>query len=181
MTDSQEAAARYSEDGCITLIGMAGAGKSTVGRVLAERFGWRLVDTDHLIEAHYGASLQAIADRMSKDEFLDVEAQIVGRVGVKRSIIATGGSVIYRHATMEHLKRLGPVIHLDVELPTILTRISRNPDRGLAIAPGQTIEDLYNERKALYSRYSDYSLCCTSLSPAQCVSDIVAWLENTSE
>ena len=65
-----------TEDKCVTLIGMAGAGKSTVGRAVAERLGWAYVDTDHLIESTYGARLQDVTDALDKERFLDVEAAL---------------------------------------------------------------------------------------------------------
>lgn len=151
---------------CISIIGMAGAGKTTVGRELAIQLGWAHLDTDHLIESVYGTTLQNVADSMTKDAFLDVEAAVICRVGVRRTVISTGGSVVYRHTAMEHLASLGPLAYLDVPLPVILERIARNPDRGLAIAPGQTIEDLFNERKALYEKYATCTVAAEGLTPA---------------
>ena len=129
-----------TEDKCVTLIGMAGAGKSTVGRAVAERLGWAYVDTDHLIESTYGARLQDVTDALDKDRFLDVEARVIQSLRMQRAVLATGGSVVYRPEAMRYLTSLGPVVFLDVPLPLILERISRKPDRGLAIAPGQTVE-----------------------------------------
>ena len=134
-----------TEDKCVTLIGMAGAGKSTVGRAVAERLGWAYVDTDHLIESTYGARLQDVTDALDKERFLDVEARVIQSLRMQRAVLATGGSVVYRPEAMRYLTSLGPVVFLDVPLPLILERISRKPDRGLAIAPGQTVEDLFRE------------------------------------
>ena len=134
-----------TEDKCVTLIGMAGAGKSTVGRAVAERLGWAYVDTDHLIESTYGARLQDVTDALDKERFLDVEARVIQSLRMQRAVLATGGSVVYRPEAM---------VFLDVPLPLILERISRKPDRGLAIAPGQTVEDLFREREALYRQWA---------------------------
>ena len=136
-----------TEDKCVTLIGMAGAGKSTVGRAVAERLGWAYVDTDHLIESTYGARLQDVTDALDKERFLDVEARVIQSLRMQRAVLPTGGRVRY-------LSSLGPVVFLDVPLPLILERISRKPDRGLAIAPGQTVEDLFREREALYRQWA---------------------------
>lgn len=168
--------ARIAPEGCISIIGMAGAGKTTVGRELALQLGWAHVDTDNLIEATYGTRLQAVADSMDKESFLDVEAGVIRRIGARRTVLSTGGSVVYRHAAMEHLAALGPLVYLEVSLPLILQRIAMNPERGLAIAPGQTIEDLYNERIALYRRYATFTVAADTLSPTQCAQRIVAWL-----
>lgn len=164
-----------TDEECISIIGMAGAGKSTVGRALAEVLSWAFIDSDHIIEAHYGTRLQDVADSMSKDAFLDVEGTIISRITVRRTVIATGGSVVYRPYAVEHLKKLGPIVYLAVGLPLILERISRNPERGLAIAPGQTVEDLYNERKALYEAAADFTVCCDTLQPDACARSIQDW------
>ena len=153
---------------CIILIGMAGAGKSTVGRQLARMLDWKLVDTDQLIESVYGVPLQDITDKLGKEAFLDVEATVVCAVRAHRVVLATGGSVVYRENAMAHLHSLGFVAYLAVPLPVILERIARNPLRGLAIAPGQNVEDLFREREALYARYADYAINAGGLSPEAC-------------
>lgn len=155
------------EQGCITLIGMAGAGKTTIGRLVARSLDWAFVDSDHVIEAVFAAPLQSIADAMSKEAFIDVEAEIVSALRLSRTVVATGGSVVYRQKTMEHLATLGPVVYLDVPRQTVFERIARNPDRGLAIAPGQTLEDLFAEREALYRRYATVRVELASLSPSE--------------
>lgn len=155
------------ESACITFIGMAGAGKTTVGRLVARALGWAFVDSDHIIEAVFAAPLQSIADAMTKESFIDVEAGIVTRLRLSRTVIATGGSVVYSRNSMEHLAGLGPIVYLDVPLNVILERIARNPDRGLAIAPGQTVEDLFREREALYRRYATLTVEAFGISPAE--------------
>ncbi len=155
------------ENGCITLIGMAGAGKTTVGRLVARSLDWAFVDCDHVIEAAFAASLQTVADAMTKEDFINVEAEIVGRLRLCRTVIATGGSVVYRASTMEHLASLGPVIYLEAPMNVVLERIARNPDRGLAIAPGQTVEELFLEREALYRRYASLVVSTAGVSPAE--------------
>ncbi len=141
---------------CISLIGMPGVGKTTTGIQLAKLFSFVHLDTDYLIESIYGVELQTIADNLTKNEFLDLESEVLEKLNVKRALLSTGGSVIYRDLGMHKLKQLGPCIFLKADLDIILDRIALNPDRGLAIAPGQTIEDLYNERMELYSKYADY-------------------------
>lgn len=161
---------------CISLIGMAGAGKSTLAKLLAKRLSWSMVDTDHAIEASYGTILQNITDKLSKDEFLDVEAQVLSSLRLARTVIATGGSVVYRETSMQHLATLGFIVHIVVDLPVILKRIARNPNRGLAIAPGQSIEDLFYEREELYKRYATHSIDATYKNPKECVDIIISEL-----
>ena len=165
-----------TEDKCVTLIGMAGAGKSTGARAVAERLGWAYVDTDYLIESTYGARLQDVTDALDKESFLDVEAKVILSLRMQRAVLATGGSVVYRPEAMRYLASLGPVVFLDVPLPIIWERIARKPDRGLAIAPGQTVEDLFLEREELYRRYADISLPVGEMTPEECAEAIVARL-----
>jgi shikimate kinase len=146
---------------------MAGAGKSTVGKTLAHHLNWAYVDTDHIIEATYATKLQNVADSLSKEEFLDAEASIVQSCFFNRTVIATGGSVVYREKTMEHLANLGICVYLRVDLNLILERIAKNPER--AIAPGQTIEELFFERELLYQKYANITLDAKSMPPKDCV------------
>lgn len=124
---------------CIVLIGMPGAGKTTVGGELARALGWAFLDSDHLIEAVYGARLQDITDALDKETFLDAECEVIRAIKANRVVLATGGSVVYREAAMRRLAELGPIVHLDIPLAVVEERVARNPQRGLAIAPGQSL------------------------------------------
>ena len=142
---------------CVVLIGMAGAGKSTVGMALAQTLGWAFMDSDYLMEALYADRLQSVTDALSKEAFLDLEAVVLGSIRVQRTVIATGGS-------------------LDVPLETIEERIARNPDRGLAIAPGQTLADIFYEREALYNHYATLRCDARQKTPQQCARRIAEHL-----
>ena len=166
------------EEICITLIGIPGAGKSTIGQQLARQLQWALLDTDHLIEAAYGLPLQAITDALGKEAFLDVEADVVASVRASRTVLATGGSVVYRESAMTRLRELGPVVYLDVPFAAIEERVARNPQRGLAIAPGQTLRDIYEERAALYDRYASLRVDMADASPAGCTERILLALRD---
>jgi shikimate kinase len=155
---------------------MPGAGKSTVGGQLARLLDWKLVDTDQIIESVYGVPLQSITDKLGKDAFLDVEATVLCSIRAHRVVLATGGSVVYRENAMSHLRSLGSIVYLDVPLPVILRRIARNPLRGLAIAPGQSVEDLFSERKDLYAGYADCTIDAGGLSPAACAKAVLEQL-----
>ena len=166
----------------IVIIGMAGAGKTTVGKLCARELGWAFADTDYLIEAAYGMDLQHVTDSMSKDEFLDIEAEHICSLDLHRAVIATGGSVVYRERSMAHLKQLGNVFFLDVPLEVILERIAMNPDRGIAITPGQTIGDLFREREALYRKYADFRIDASGLNAQECAWLIIdSWRRNCPE
>ena len=96
----------------IVLIGMPGAGKSTVGVVLAKRLGYRFVDSDLVIQEAKGMLLHEIIEERGIEGFLAVENEINASLNVRRSVIATGGSVIYGKEAMEHLGENGTVVYL---------------------------------------------------------------------
>ena len=158
------------------LVGARASGKTTIGRELSSLINWPQVDTDHIIESTYGSGLQEISVSMSKEEFLDIEGEIISSINVRRTILSTGGSVVYRQRAVDKLKSLGPVIYILVPLPIILERIARKPDRGLAIAPGQTVEDLYNERARLYQAAADFTVEGGSAPATAYARTIAAWL-----
>ncbi|MBO4369580.1 MAG: shikimate kinase [Desulfovibrio sp.] len=163
---------------CVILIGMPGAGKTTIGKQIARKLHWSYLDSDHLIEATYGRRLQDIVDAMDKEAFLDVESRVICSIRAHRVVLGTGGSVVYRDEAMAHLKTLGPIIHLDVPLEIVKKRIASNPERGIAIAPGQTLEDIFQEREALYQKWSDFSCNNSAKTPDACVAAILEKLQS---
>ena len=158
---------------CITLVGMAGAGKSTLGRALAKRLGWGQLDTDRHLEAYYALPLQAIMDTYGLDEFLRIEGCLVSELNLTRTVISTGGSVIYSQAAVARLKELGPLVMLDVDESTFLDRVGGAEGRGLAKAPGKTMRDLYNERQPLYRAAADVVVRTDRDTPDECVAQIL--------
>ncbi|MBQ7739155.1 MAG: shikimate kinase [Desulfovibrionaceae bacterium] len=158
---------------------MPGAGKSTIGAALARDLGWPYLDSDHLIEATYAHRLQDVVDLTDKATFLDIEASVIKLIRANRLVIGTGGSVVYREAAMEHLQKLGFIVHLDVPLDVLKERIASNPERGIAIAPGQTIEDIFNERKPLYRKWSNLSCNNYAMTVQECVALIKSSLPAT--
>lgn len=162
--------------GCVSIVGMAAAGKTTVGRELAALLGWPQIDTDNVIEATYGARLQRIAERLDKEDFLTLEGEIISRLNVRRCIISTGGSAVYREYAVQHLKALGPVVYICVPLPVILERFARKPERGMAMNPGQTIEELYAERSRLYKAAADFTVHGGHAPAREYAREIACWL-----
>ena len=139
----------------ITLIGMPGSGKSTVGMLLAKTLGFDFVDVDLLIERREGAPLQQVLDAHGTDEFLNLEAEAICSVPGGRKVIAPGGSVICRAKGIEHLKQLGPVVYLRLPCPVLEQRIQNMDSRGIAFQPGETLKDIYEYRTPLYEKYAD--------------------------
>ena len=141
--------------GNVTLIGMPGSGKSTVGVLLAKALGYGFLDTDLVIQQQEGALLQEILDEKGVPYFLDAEERAVCSVQCDQHVIAPGGSVVCREGAIAHLKAMGPVIYLRVPLEQLKERIHNLDSRGIAMEPGQTLEDIMALRAPLYQQYAD--------------------------
>lgn len=142
------------------MIGMPGAGKSTVGVVLAKKRGCRFLDSDILIQEKYDALLHELIAEYGIDGFLKMEEEVNASIDVKRTVIATGGSVVYGKAAMEHFKRTGKVVYLKLSCERIRERLGDLSERGVILREGQTLEDLYSERIPLYEKYADMTIDC---------------------
>jgi shikimate kinase len=139
----------------LALIGMPGAGKSTLGVLLAKRTARSFLDTDLLIQKAESAPLQEIIEKHGVEFFRSVEERIVLGLEVSSAVIATGGSVVYSEAAMTHLGRLGRRIYLDVPLADLERRLGNLDTRGVIRGPGQDLEGLLAERRPLYERWAD--------------------------
>jgi len=169
MSDTNHAA-RFQN---LVLIGMPGAGKSTVGVVLAKQTARAFVDTDLLIQTAAGRSLQEIVDSDGHRALRQLEEIVLLGLSVSNHVIATGGSAVYSERAMAHLKANGLVIHLDVDLTTLTARLDDFATRGLAKRPDQTLVDLMRERSTLYRQHSDLTISCTGLSHEQVCERII--------
>ena len=156
-----------TDDLIISLIGMPGSGKSTVGKVLAERLALQLVDADGLIEAQEGQTLQQIMDGRGNTVFRAIEEQVLTDMALFPSVISTGGSVVYSEKIMARLTAATTVVYLRAQLSTIEYRVSLAPERGIASDGDQTLQDLYEERVPLYERYADIVVDCDEATPEQ--------------
>ena len=144
----------------IVLIGMPGAGKSTLGVLLAKELSCSFLDTDIYIQAQEGLSLQSILEEQGLTRFLQVEESRVLSLRLEGHVIATGGSVVYSPEAMAHLKNRGITVLLELSLPLLVERIQDMDSRGIAMAPGQDLGSLYQEREPLYDRYADIRISC---------------------
>jgi shikimate kinase len=151
----------------IVLIGMPGAGKSTVGVILAKQTARAFVDTDLLIQISQQKSLQRVLDEMGYIALRRIEEQILLSLDFRNHVIATGGSAAYSSEAMLHLKSHGVVVFLQVAFEEILRRVEDFDTRGIARAPEQTFSDLYEERSALYEKYADITIDCGDLDQQQ--------------
>lgn len=154
----------------LVLIGMPGAGKTTVGRMLAERWAMPFLDTDQLLEQHSGEPLQQQLDRLGYAAMRLAEEDHVASVELPpMAIIATGGSVVYGPRAMVRLRRYGLCVYLRISLETVKQRVNNWQSRGFSCAPGQTLDEVYLERLPLYQQYADVTLQCDDLEPQQVV------------
>jgi shikimate kinase len=142
----------------ISLIGMPGAGKSTVGVLLAKLTGLAFNDTDLEIQIRAGATLQEIVDSRGHVALRALEEEILLAVPLQGSVIATGGSVVYSDRIMQRLQQAGPVVYLEVSLPTLEARVAAAPPRGIASEPGHSYADIFAERTPLYRRYANLTV-----------------------
>lgn len=167
--------------GTLILIGMPGSGKSTLGKLLAERLGASLVDTDQVIEDHFGTSLQALIDSQGLDGFLKAEETALLRAEIHGGVLSTGGSVVYSEAVMERLQRTGTIIWLAATCAHLQQRIHNMEQRGLAMRPGQTFEKLFDERFPLYKRWADIVLHCPNCDPETSVEELLLRLQSVPD
>ena len=142
----------------IILIGMPGVGKSTIGVVLAKVLGYQFVDADLLIQEAEGKLLSELIEENVTDGFIEIENRVNSQIQTHRSVIATGGSVIYGKEAMEHLKSIGTVVYLKQNLRVLQRRLRNLKGRGVVLKEGQTLADLYKERTVLYEKYADITV-----------------------
>ena len=144
----------------ITLIGMPGAGKSTVGIILAKCLSFGFIDTDVLIQINRQKSLQKIIDESDYLNLRKIEEEEIVKINIENHVIATGGSAVYSERAMSHLQNISTIIFLEVEFEEITRRIRNFETRGIAKAEGQTFRELFNERQGLYRKYADLTVDC---------------------
>jgi shikimate kinase len=139
----------------IVLIGMPGVGKSTLGVVLAKELGYEFVDADLLIQKRENRLLKEIIAAEGVDGFLKIENDVNAGIQADKTVIATGGSVIYGNEAMEHLKEIGTIVYLKLDYETLDSRLGSLQGRGVVLKSGQNLKSLYEERVPLYEKYAD--------------------------
>jgi shikimate kinase len=154
----------------LTLIGMPGAGKSTVGIILAKNLAMGFIDTDVLIQINHQKSLQQILDESGHLNLRAIEEGEILKLNIDRHIIATGGSAVYSEKAMAHLGQISNIVFLEVGLDTLKKRIHNFESRGIAKAVNQTFEALFEERRRLYQTYADITIDSNHLDQEQLAS-----------
>ena len=144
----------------IILIGMPGAGKSTVGVILAKTLGMNFIDTDIVIQDQAERLLQEIIDKEGSAGFLEAEEKAILALDAHHAVIATGGSVVFSELAMKHLKSGGIILYLKISFDTMVRRINNITTRGIVLIKGQDLRDMYNQRIPLYEKYADIRIDC---------------------
>ena len=159
----------------IVLIGMPGAGKSTLGVVLAKILGMDFVDGDILIQNQVGNTLQKIIDAQGVDGFLQVENDVLAAVDVQNTVISTGGSAIYSDEAMRHLTEIGTVVYLDVSLVELRSRLGSLHERGVVMRKGvsMSLDEIFEERGPLYRKYAEVTLQTDGLTVREATRKLV--------
>lgn len=138
----------------IVLVGMPGAGKSTVGVILAKVLGMNFIDSDLLIQDQEGSLLKDIIKKQGLQGYIKIENQVNRDIFVENTVIATGGSVVYCPEAMEHFRETSKVVYIKLSFNTINKRVGNIKQRGVVLRDGQTLYDLYKERTPLYEKYA---------------------------
>lgn len=159
----------------IVLIGMPGAGKSTLGVVLAKILGMDFVDGDILIQNQAGNTLQKIIDAQGVDGFLQVENDVLAAVDAQNTVISTGGSAIYSDEAMRHLTEIGTVVYLDVSLEELRSRLGSLHERGVVMRKGvsMSLDEIFEERGPLYRKYAEVTLQTDGLTVREATRKLV--------
>ncbi len=137
---------------------MPGAGKSSVGVILAKALGYEFIDTDLVIQHREKRLLCEIIADEGKDRFLEIENEVNATLEADKSVIAPGGSAVYGKEAMEHFKEIGTIVYLKLSYQDLKKRLGNLKDRGVVLKEGQTLKDLYDERSALYEKYAEITV-----------------------
>jgi len=161
----------------VILIGMPGAGKSTVGRYLAKALNMPFVDTDHLLEQHMRMPIQSIVNLRGVHYFRRLEEQLLTRIDLHNHVIATGGSAVYSKASMTYMASLGIRVYLKISLATLMRRVNNVQSRGLVKMRAYPLPRLYAERIKLYNDAADVEFDNNGIMSAMTIAPLAAHLK----
>ena len=158
------------------LMGFMGSGKTTIGRMLADRLGWNFVDIDEDIEANEQRSISEIFDSLGEEEFRQMETEMIRKrvraVACGRpTVVALGGGAATREANVELIETHGVTIWLSCDFETVVRRVGQDVNRPLA-RDRQRFEELFHARKTAYGR-ADFRVEIESDDPAAAVDAIL--------
>ena len=162
----------------VTLIGMPGAGKSTVGVVLAKILRYHFLDSDLEIQEQTGKLLHELITEHGDEGFLEIENRVNAGLAVDKTVIATGGSAVFGEDAMKHLQEISTVVYLRLPYKSLKRRLGDLKKRGVVLKPGQTLKDLVDYRTPYYEKYADLIVDEENLDIRGVVERIVSALES---
>lgn len=162
----------------IVLIGMPGAGKSTIGVVLAKNLGISFIDSDLVIQEREEKKLHELIEEHGLEGFLDIEGTVNASLNPKAAVIATGGSAVYRDDAMQHLSEIAMICYLRLSCESIAERLGDLEERGVVLKEGQSLEQLYTERAPLYEKYANIIIDCEGKNIREIVFEIAKRIKN---
>lgn len=157
----------------IILIGMPGAGKSTVGVILAKVLGYQFIDSDLIIQQKENRLLKDIIEQEGLNGFIEIENKINQEIHTSNSVIATGGSAIYGKEAMNHFRNIGLVVYIKLGYDTLETRLGNIKQRGVVLKEGQNLKDLFEERCPLYEEYAHIIIDAKEMEIEELVASII--------
>jgi shikimate kinase len=160
----------------LVLIGMFGSGKSTVGRILAEKLRYHFIDVDQLIERKYQKPLQRVLDELGMKKFMKMEEAAIRALRYWHCVVSPGGSAVYYPKGMKHLQGMGPRIFLKVSLEELKKRLPVWNNRGVVCRGGNSLSALYRERAPLFKRYADLTVESKAKSAEKIAAEILTVL-----
>lgn len=161
----------------VVLIGMPGAGKSTIGVVLAKNLGMSFMDSDLVIQEQEEKKLHELIEEHGLDGFLEIEGRVNASLSPKSAVIATGGSVVYCEKAMEHLDSIATICYLKLSYESIEERLGDLEERGVVLREGQTLRSLYDERVPLYEKYANLVIDCENKNIREIVMELAKRLK----
>ena len=163
-----------AEKSNLVLIGMPGAGKSSMGVVAAKMLGMDFIDCDLLIQGRFGRTLARIIDEVGAEGFIDIENDVLCDIECENTLIATGGSAVYSEEAMAHLQGMGTVVYLQVSVEELKERLGELVERGVVMRGDcHSLEDLYAERLPLYERWADITISVDNTSIREAAETLV--------
>lgn len=159
----------------ITLIGMPGAGKSTVGVVLAKVLGYRFLDSDLEIQEQTGKRLHELISEYGEQGFLEIESRVNAGISVSNTVIATGGSAVFGAEAMKHLREISIVVYLKLSYESLRERLGDLHERGVVMEAGQTLRDLMDIRCPLYEKYAHITVDAERMNVRQLAERLSQW------
>lgn len=157
----------------ITLIGMPGAGKSTIGKILADRLGFRFIDLDVVIKEKEGKSHAEIAKKKGDDALIKIEEAYTLGLDFDKVVFSPGGSIIYSPKAMQKVQNETSIFYLALPLEEIRKRLGKNAEtRGIVGFERLGLKGVFDEREPLYLSYANHVIHCRGFSDIEIVQKI---------